>query len=153
MKKIDLICVGEQKFPGLRELEKKYLQAIGYYVEFTNHSVREGKGDDDPVRLAREGEAMNRHLLRGDFVVALDRQGKQMDSVEFARFVSEKLSYHSGRLVFLIGGFLGISPAVAPIHKSISFSAMTFPHDLFRVIFLEQIYRALTITAGLPYHR
>ena len=77
-----------------------------------------------------------------------------MDSLQFAAFLGEKISYHPGRLVFLIGGFAGFAPAVAArVNQTISFSDMTFAHDLFRIVFLEQIYRALTIIHGNKYHR
>lgn len=77
-----------------------------------------------------------------------------MDSHRFAAIVGEKISYHAGRLVFLIGGYAGLGPALdARVRERISFSEMTIAHDLFRVVFLEQLFRALTIIHGKTYHR
>jgi 23S rRNA (pseudouridine1915-N3)-methyltransferase len=95
-----------------------------------------------------------REIQPKDFVIALDERGKKMDSLRFAAFLGEKISYHPGRLVFLIGGFAGFAPAVAArADQALSFSEMTFAHDIFRIVFLEQVYRAMTIIHGITYHR
>jgi 23S rRNA (pseudouridine1915-N3)-methyltransferase len=154
MKNVELIAVGDLKFAPLKELEKKYGQSINYYVEFSVKILKDIKAPHEQTVREKEGEMIRKALGEKDFVIALDRSGRKMDSVEFAGFLSEKLSYYAGRIVFLIGGYSGLSPALNPrIQTKISFSDMTFPHDLFRILFLEQLYRALTIVHGLPYHR
>ena len=154
MKTVELISVGDLKFAPLKELEKKYGQNINYYVKFTIKNLKDVKAAHERTIREKEGEMMGKAIRDGDFVIALDRMGRKMDSPEFARFLSEKLSYFAGRIVFLIGGFSGLSPALdSRIQMKLSFSDMTFSHDLFRVLFLEQLYRALTIVHGVPYHR
>jgi len=154
MKTIDLICPGELKFKGLQELEKKYLQNINFYVKFGIIKLRETRNKEESFVKEKEGAMFLREIQPRDFVVALDEKGKKMDSRRFAALLQEKISYHPGRLVFLIGGFAGFAPAVAArADLAISFSEMTFAHDIFRVVFLEQVYRALTIIHGIKYHR
>lgn len=154
MKHIELICPGELKFKELREIEKKYLQNINYYVKFSIKKLKETKHKEEAFVREKEGAMFAEELREKDFVIALDKEGKKMDSLQFAAFLGQKISYHPGRLVFLIGGFAGFAPTLAArFNQKISFSDMTFAHDLFRIVFLEQIFRALTIINGHKYHR
>ncbi len=154
MSKIELICIGDIKFKSLKEIEKKYLQKINYYVKFTLKNKKDVKLEDEEIVKRKEGESIANALEKGDFVIALDEKGGKMDSINFARFLEEKISYHPGKVVFLIGGFAGLSPALDPmINMKLSFSDMTISHDLFKIIFLEQLYRAMTIIKGVKYHR
>ena len=154
MKTIELLCSGELKFKGLQELEKKYLQNINYYVKFSIKKTKEIRHAEEGFVREKEGAMFLKEIQPRDYVVALDERGKKMDSRRFATFLQEKISYHPGRLLFLIGGFAGFAPAVAArADQAISFSEMTFAHDIFRVVFLEQVYRALTIIHGIKYHR
>ncbi len=154
MKAIELLCPGELKFKGLQELEKKYLQNINYYVKFSVKKIKETRHREERFVREKEGAMFLQEIQPKDYVAALDEKGKKMDSRRFAAFLEEKISYHPGRLVFLIGGFAGLAPAVtARADQVLSFSDMTFAHDIFRILFLEQVYRALTIIHGQPYHR
>ncbi len=154
MKKVELISVGELKFKELKELEKLYEQKINHFVAFTSRSLKDVKIQDEEQKKKREGETMNQLLDSKDFVIALDQYGKKMDSVKFAGFLSDKLAYGADRVVFLIGGHAGLSSILDPrINLKLSFSDMTFGHDVFRVLFLEQLYRAFTIIKGIKYHR
>ena len=154
MKTIELVCPGELKFKGLQELEKKYLQNINYFVKFSIKNLKEIRHKEDGFVKEKEGAMLLREIQPRDYVVALDEKGKKMDSLRFAAFLGQKISYHPGRLLFLIGGFAGFAPAVAArADLSLSFSDMTIAHDIFRVVFLEQLYRALTIIRGVKYHR
>ena len=154
MKAIELVCPGELKFKGLQELEKKYLQNINYYVKFSIKNLKEIRHKEDGFVKEKEGAMLLREIQPKDYVIALDEKGKKMDSLRFAAFLEQKISYHPGRLLFLIGGFAGFAPAVAArADQILSFSDMTIAHDLFRVVFLEQLYRALTIIRGVKYHR
>ena len=154
MKKIELFSVGELKFKELKELEKQYSQKINHFVPFTAKNLKDFKIQDEEQKKKKEGEMMLKLLAPKDFVIALDQNGKKMDSVKFADFLSDKLAYHSDRIVFLIGGHSGLSNALAPrIDFKLSFSDMTVAHDIFRILFLEQLYRAFTIIKGIKYHR
>ncbi len=154
MKAVDLVCSGELKFKGLQELEKKYLQNINYYVKFSIKKLREIRNAEEGIVREKEGAMFLQEIQPRDYVVALDEKGRKMDSRGFAAFLLEKISYHPARLLFLIGGFAGLAPAVqARADLRLSFSEMTFAHDIFRIVFLEQLYRAMTIIHGGKYHR
>jgi 23S rRNA (pseudouridine1915-N3)-methyltransferase len=154
MSKIELICVGELKFKEFKEIEKRYLQKINFFVKCSLKILKDVKLEDEKLVRSKEAEMMLAALAPGDFVVALDRKGKKMSSEKFADFLLDKLNYHPGRIVFIIGGFAGLSPALEPkIDLKLSFSDMTICHDIFRIVFLEQMYRALTIIKGIKYHR
>lgn len=154
MSAIELLCVGELKFRGLQELEKKYLQSINYYVKFSVKKLRETHGKEDAFVKEKEGTLFLREIQPRDYAVALDERGKKMDSRRFAAFLQERMAGHAGRLLFLIGGFAGLSaPVKARADMALSFSPMTFAHDIFRILFLEQLFRAMTILRGPAYHR
>jgi 23S rRNA (pseudouridine1915-N3)-methyltransferase len=154
MMTVELVCAGALKFKGLQELEKKYLQNINYYVKFSSKILKEIRHGEEGFVKEKEGAMFLREIQLHDYVVALDERGKKMDSRGFAAFLQEKVAYHSGRLLFLIGGFAGLAPAVlARADLRLSFSDMTVAHDLFRIVFLEQVYRATTIARGGKYHR
>jgi len=154
MKTIELLCSGELKFKGLQELEKKYLQNINYYVKFSIKKIKEIKHPEESSVREKETAAFLEEINARDYVIALDQKGKKMDSLQFAGFLEQKISYHPGRLVFVIGGFAGFSDLLRRrSDQVISFSDLTFAHDIFRIVLLEQLYRALTIIRGIKYHR
>ena len=101
----------------------------------------------------KEGELILKALQPGDVVVLLDEHGKEMRSLEFAENMKRKMNTVNKRLVFIIGGPYGFSEKVYQVaHEKISMSKMTFSHQMIRLIFVEQIYRAMTILNGGPYH-
>ncbi|MCU0275420.1 MAG: 23S rRNA (pseudouridine(1915)-N(3))-methyltransferase RlmH [Acidobacteria bacterium] len=154
MKTVELVCSGELKFKGLQELEKKYLQNINYYVEFSIKKLKVIHHSEEEFVKVKEGALFLREIQPRDYVVALDERGKKMDSRGFAALLQQKISYHPGRLLFLIGGFAGFAPAVVSrADLRLAFSDMTIAHDIFRIVFLEQVYRAMTIAHGGKYHR
>jgi 23S rRNA (pseudouridine1915-N3)-methyltransferase len=100
-----------------------------------------------------EGERILAATERNDFVMLLDERGKELTSREFADFIAKKAVMLPRNLVFVIGGPYGFSPAVYERADSkLSLSKMTFPHELIRLFFVEQVYRACTINRGEPYH-
>jgi len=154
MKKIELICIGDLKFKALQELEQKYARKINFFIPFTIRTVKDVKSNDDELKVKKEGQVIAELLDNIDFVIALDQQGKKMNSIEFSRLLSDKISWHPARVVFLIGGHAGLSKLLdSRIDFKLSFSDMTFAHDVFRIVFLEQLYRAFTIMKGIKYHR
>ena len=101
----------------------------------------------------KEGELILKSLHAGDVVVLLDEAGKEFRSVEFADWMQRKLSNVNKRLVFIVGGPYGFSPKVyAAAQEKISLSRMTFSHQMIRLVFVEQLYRAMSILNGSPYH-
>ncbi|HSQ35176.1 MAG TPA: 23S rRNA (pseudouridine(1915)-N(3))-methyltransferase RlmH [Candidatus Binatia bacterium] len=154
MKTVELLCSGDLKFKGLQELEKKYLQNINYFVKFSIKKIKEIKHPEESFVREKETSLFLDEIKEKDYVMLLDQRGKKMDSLQFAGFLEQRISYHPGRLVFVIGGFAGCGAALRQrSNQTISFSELTFAHDLFRIVFLEQVYRALTIIRGIKYHR
>ncbi len=152
--KIELICIGDLKFKGLKEVEQEYIKRINFFTTFGIHTVKDVKSDEDAFKKKKEGQAMLELLDTKDFVIALDEHGKKMSSVQFSNIIAEKIQNHPHRIVFLEGGHAGLSELLEDrIHLKISFSEMTFSHDIFRVLFLEQLYRAFTIIKRIKYHR
>jgi len=154
MNKIELFCMGDLKFKGLKELEKMYADKINYFTKFGIRSLKDVKVKDEAARKKKEGIAFLDALDKKDLVIALDQYGKKMDSPQFAELLTRHLESHQDRIVFIIGGHSGLAPELEPrITMKLSFSDMVFAHDVFRIVFLEQLYRAFTIIKKINYHR
>lgn len=146
-----------------RTVEKHFDTAINDYLRRTKHYIsfdmevipelKNTKSLSAEQQKDREGELILRALQPGDTVVLLDEQGKEMRSVEFAGYMERKMNTVNKRLVFVIGGPYGFSDKVYQVaHEKISMSKMTFSHQMIRLIFAEQMYRAVSILNGSPYH-
>ena len=146
-----------------RTVEKHYITAINDYVERIKHyasfdmeiipELKNTKSLSTEQQKDKEGELILKALQPGDAVVLLDEHGKEFRSIEFARWVEKKMHTVNKRLVFIIGGPYGFSPAVyAAAHEKISLSKMTFSHQMIRIVFTEQLYRAFSILNNSPYH-
>lgn len=154
-----LVCVGRLKERYWREAAAEYEKRLTRFGRFEIIELPDlpEPANASPAEQAqvcrREGEAILGKIREGDIVVALVIEGKQMDSVALARKLSE-LALTGRRVVFVIGGSLGLSPEVVRrATYTLSFSPMTFPHQLARVMLLEQVYRAMKIGAGERYHK
>jgi len=135
-------------------MEQAYIDKINYFTRFEIQNLKDAKSADEAAKKKLEGRSILESLMPQDYVVALDEHGKTMDSMEFSRFIADKISGHPHRLVFLVGGPSGLSDELdGKINMKLSFSPMTFAHDIFRIIFLEQLYRAFTIIKNIKYHR
>jgi len=147
--------MGKTNFSFLREGIELYKNRIDHYINFEVIEIPDKKqGGSDMVSITkREGEAILSKIAANDFLVILDEKGKEMASVEFAKFLSIKMNQQAKRIIFAIGGAYGFSEAVYDrADASFSLSKLTFSHQLVRIIFLEQLYRAFTILRGEPYH-
>jgi 23S rRNA (pseudouridine1915-N3)-methyltransferase len=101
----------------------------------------------------KEGEAIRKLLKDGDHLVLLDEGGREFRSVEYAKYLQQRMASGARRLVFVVGGPYGFSPEIYALAKEkISLSKMTFSHQMVRLFFVEQCYRAMTILKGEPYH-
>ena len=133
-----------------------YLQRTKRYLSFDMEVIPELKNTKsmtEEVQKEKEGELILKALQPGDVVVLLDEGGKEMRSMEFADYMKRKMNTVNKRLVFVIGGPYGFSSKVyAAAQEKISLSRMTFSHQMVRLIFVEQLYRAMTILHGGPYH-
>ncbi len=132
-----------------------YTGRIGHYMPFevlTIPELKNTKSMPEEQQKEREGEQILKRLQATDTVVLLDEHGKERRSLEFATWL-EKKQHTARRLVFVIGGPYGFSPALYDrADEMISLSMMTFSHQIVRLVFLEQLYRACTIIRGEPYH-
>ena len=144
-------------------VEKHYITAINDYVERIKHytpfdmevipELKNTKSLSMEQQKEKEGELILKALQPGDVVVLLDEHGKEFRSIEFAEWAEKKMHTVNKRLVFIIGGPYGFSKDVyAAAQEKISLSKMTFSHQMIRLIFVEQLYRAMNILAGGPYH-
>ncbi len=155
-----VLCVGKMKEKAYRELADEYLKRLGRYgkiEEIEIPDLPEPAGNSPALEeqvKTREGEALLAKIRPGDRVIALTIRGKQRSSEELAEHVREMRTNGISRMVFVIGGSLGLGENVlARADEEMSMSRMTFPHRLARVMLLEQLYRAEKIIAGERYHK
>ncbi|MBM3917270.1 MAG: 23S rRNA (pseudouridine(1915)-N(3))-methyltransferase RlmH [Sphingomonadales bacterium] len=154
--KVRFLVVGKTAFEDLKIGELRYEQRLVHYCTFERLELPDVK---NPKALSqvqikeKEGEAILSKLKATDYVVLLDENGKSFSSVNFANWLSQKQMQHTGTLVFIIGGAFGFSSEVYERAQfKLSLSEMTFSHQMVRMIFLEQLYRAFSILKGEPYH-
>lgn len=154
--KVALILVGKTVNKHFVELIDEYAGRVKHYIGFdmvTIPELKKTKNLSVEQQKQQEGTLILKQLQAGDCVVLLDEHGKEFRSVEFAKYMEQKMQTVSKRLVFVIGGAYGFSPDVyAQANEKLSLSKMTFSHQMIRLIFVEQLYRAMTIMKGEPYH-
>lgn len=157
---IDIVCVGKVKERYLRDAIDEYRKRLSRFakvdvIEVADEKTPEHASDTLNAQIKeREGERILKHLRDGAFVVALAIEGDQLTSEQLAARIAQWGLHGVSHLQFVIGGSLGLDPRVLRrANMPLSFSKMTFPHQLMRVILLEQIYRAFKINAHEPYHK
>lgn len=150
-----LILTGKTQDKRFASAMGDYVERICHYMPFEVIPLPEPKNTGsltETQQKEREGEAVMRLLQNGDTVVLLDERGKEMRSMELARWLQQKQNT-ARRLVFIIGGPYGFSQELYKrANEMLSLSRMTFSHQMVRLVFTEQIYRACTILKGEPYH-
>ena len=158
--KISVLTVGKIKEKFFRDAIDEYSKRLSRYCKLEILQVADEKTPDGASEALeqqikeKEGERILSNIKDGSFVIALAIEGKMPDSVELAEKIEKWGISGISQLVFVIGGSLGLSDAVlARADYKLSFSRMTFPHQLMRVILLEQIYRSYRIIQGEPYHK
>lgn len=151
--KINIVCVGKIK-------EKFFVEAINEYAKrlsrFCDLKIIEVEEESKMSNTDKKCEIESENLLEkcGGIIVALDSSGKLLSSPEIANFIKLKTNNGISEISFVIGGSNGLSQNLKNrADLVLSFGKITFPHQLFRVVLLEQIYRAFTILEGLPYHK
>ena len=153
--KTELILIGKTNDKHFQAGIDDYTSRIGHYMPFSITVIPELKNTkalSEAQQKEREGELILQRLQPTDTVVLLDEHGKQLRSIEFAEWMERKYNT-ARRLVFVIGGPYGFSPAVYQrANEQLSLSPMTFSHQMVRLVFIEQLYRACTIIKGEPYH-
>jgi 23S rRNA (pseudouridine1915-N3)-methyltransferase len=153
--RITLVCVGKLKERHFRDAAEEYLKRLAPYAKVTVVEVPDRDlGADEQRALAAEGEAVARAIPPGSHVVALDVGGEMRSSEDFARWLERQAVEGRSDLAFVIGGAGGLHErALALAQERLSLGPLTLPHQLARVVLLEQIYRAFRIVRGEPYHR
>jgi 23S rRNA (pseudouridine1915-N3)-methyltransferase len=154
--KITLLLTGKTADRMIAQTADDYCSRIRKYTAFEIITLPDLKNTRNmPVReqMIKEGNRIIQNLGSDDYVVLLDERGKEFRTVEFSEWIAKALMLPKKRLVFVIGGPWGFSEEVClKAGLKISLSKMTFPHQLVRLLFLEQLYRSFTILKGEPYH-
>lgn len=155
-----LISVGKMKEKPYRQMADEYLKRLGRYgkmEEIELPDLPEPANSSPAIEAqikAKEGESILARIKPSDYVIAMTIPGKQWDSPGLSRHLDDLMNRGASSIVFVIGGSLGLSDQViARADEEISMSKMTFPHQLARVMLLEQLYRAMKIRAGERYHK
>jgi 23S rRNA (pseudouridine1915-N3)-methyltransferase len=153
---IKLIAVGKTDQKAIQELVAEYEKRLGFYIKFQLEIIpdlKNSKNLSEILQKEKEGELILSKLQSPDVVILLDEKGKQFTSLELADFIQKKMNSGIKTLVFVIGGPYGFSPAVYQRAQGmLSLSKLTFSHQMIRVFFIEQLYRAFTILNNEPYH-
>ncbi len=151
---IKLIVVSKTDIPYVQAGMDEYTSRLKHYCDFELVVVPAVKGKATPEELKeREGEQILRHTAKADVTVLLDEHGREMTSVGFSEYLQQQMNAGVRTLAFVVGGAYGFSQAVyAAASYKISLSQMTFNHQMVRLFFLEQLYRAHTILRHEKYH-
>jgi 23S rRNA (pseudouridine1915-N3)-methyltransferase len=157
---IHILCVGTLKEPYWRDAAAEYGKRLRRYCEWEIDDIKETRTPDraspaeETAVRAAEGKALLRRIPKDSYVIALDMHGAALDSEAFAEKLETLSRQGKGRVAFLIGGSLGLSEEVrARADFQLSFSKMTFPHQMMRVVLLEQLYRGFKILRNETYHK
>jgi 23S rRNA (pseudouridine1915-N3)-methyltransferase len=154
--KVKLLLIGKTNKPFLIEGEKEYLKRLQHYIKIERIELQDIKNQKhqtiNQIKNA-EGLLFLDKIKNDDYLVLLDEKGGQMTSKDFSEFINNKSINTSKNIVFVIGGAFGFSDELYERSNfKMSLSKMTFSHQMVRMIFLEQLYRACTILKGEPYH-
>lgn len=153
---IKLLAIGKTDHSAIQSLVEEYIKRINFYIKFeveTISDLKNTKNISESIQKEKEGELILKKVSASDDLILLDENGKQFSSIDFSDFIQKKMNSGLKQLIFVIGGPYGFSDAVyRRAHGKLSLSKMTFSHQMVRVFFVEQIYRAFTILRNEPYH-
>lgn len=154
--KLHFLVIGKTIDKRLEQLISEYVARVKHYIPFEIEVIPELKNVKALTfeqQKQREAELLQKSFRDGDYVVLLDEGGREFRSVDFAKYLEQKQHTVPRRLVFVVGGPYGFAPEIYALAKEkISLSQMTFSHQMVRLFFVEQVYRAMTILRGEPYH-
>ena len=154
--KIKLLAIGKTDDKELQSLIDRYEQRLKHYIKFELEVIpdlKKAKHLSEKEQKQREGALILKNTTPGDQLILLDEKGHQFRSIEFSRFLQKKLNAGIKQLVFVIGGPYGFSEEVyQKAQGKVALSKMTFSHQMIRLFFVEQLYRAFTILKNEPYH-
>ncbi|MDR2968028.1 MAG: 23S rRNA (pseudouridine(1915)-N(3))-methyltransferase RlmH [Tannerellaceae bacterium] len=154
--KVAFIVIGKTDTSYFTEAVDEYKRRLMHYIPFEMNvipDIKNVRNLPEMQQKEKEGELILKAIQPGDYLVLLDERGKEFTSLQFASYMEKKTHTVARRLVFAVGGPYGFSEAVyRAASEKISLSRMTFSHQMIRMIFIEQLYRAMTILKGEPYH-
>ena len=154
--KIRLICIGKTDSSALKQLTDDYEKRLRFYINFEQviiPGIKKTKHMGEKQQKEAEGKLLLKKLQASDVLVLLDERGKSYTSTDFSGYLQKKMNAGTKCLVFAIGGPYGFSEEVyEKARESLSLSNMTFSHQMIRLFFTEQLYRAFTILNNEPYH-
>ncbi|OEY73592.1 23S rRNA (pseudouridine(1915)-N(3))-methyltransferase RlmH [Salegentibacter salarius] len=153
---IKLLCIGKTDNRELKQLIEVYKNRLQFYNKFEIDIIpdlKKTKSLDENQQKEKEGELILAKVQNSDFLVLLDENGKEFSSEKFSAYIQKRLNSGLKQLIFVIGGPYGFSEAVYQRADSkVALSQMTFSHQMVRLFFTEQLYRAFTILKNEPYH-
>lgn len=154
--RLTFLVIGKTTDKHVQALIEDYTKRLSHYVQFSLEVIpelRNTKALTPEQQKAQEADFIKKQLQAGDHVVLLDEHGIERRSVDFASWLDKRMAAGGRRIVFIVGGPYGFDASIhALAAEEISLSQMTFSHQLIRVLFVEQLYRACTILRGEPYH-
>ena len=156
MLRVKLFLIGKTSYEFLKDGELEYSKRLTHYCNFERvdfSDIKNGKSLNREEFKKREAQQFLKKIESTDFVVLLDENGKNKSSIEFANWISSRIDLPNQTVVFVVGGAFGFDKELYErAQLQLSLSKMTFSHQMVRMIFLEQLYRAFTILKGEPYH-
>ena len=154
--KIKLLVIGKTTNKSLTEIIKKYENRLIKYISFSQEiipSIKKTKKLSENIIKQKEAKMILNKVAKNDCIFLLDQRGISLSSFEFSRLLQKQINNRTKQLVFVIGGAYGVSDEIKNlVDKKISFSKMTFSHQMIRLFAIEQIYRGFTILNNEPYH-
>ena len=154
--KITFLVIGKTEDSYLKQGIEKYLNRLKHYIKFELIEIPELKNTknlSEEQQKSKEAELILKTINSSDRVVLLDDKGQEYTSVQFSGYLSKKMLSSVQNLIFIVGGPYGFDQSIYAIaHDKISLSKMTFSHQMVRLFFVEQVYRAFSILKGEPYH-
>ncbi|TYP71468.1 23S rRNA (pseudouridine(1915)-N(3))-methyltransferase RlmH [Aquimarina intermedia] len=153
---IKILAIGKTDDKALTQLIADYIKRLSFYVKFSLEIIpdlKKAKNLSETQQMDKEGSLILNKITTADTLILLDEGGKQYSSVAFSEYLQKHMNSGIKQLVFVIGGPYGFSDALyARANGKLSLSKMTFSHQMIRLFFIEQIYRAFTILKNEPYH-
>lgn len=153
---IKLVCIGKTDSDELNQLIEMYKKRLQFYIKFKIEVIpdlKKAKNLDENQQKTKEGELILSKVQTSDFVVLLDEKGKEFTSVGFSEYIQKRLNSGMKQLIFVIGGPYGFSEDIyRRADSKLALSKLTFSHQMVRLFFTEQLYRAFTILKNEPYH-
>ncbi len=148
---IKIICIGKLKENYLKDAQIEYLKRIQKYTKLEIIELEDEKDSIDP--LLKEKDKILKHIKPKDNIILLDINGKELNSIELSNYINKEITYNNN-ITFIIGSSNGLHDDIKKLtSKKLSFSRLTFPHQLFRILLLEQIYRSYKILNNESYHK